>query len=200
MKKSIIFIILVLLFIFSVNSSFAQNLCDTYVDPENHTWMAEWTDEFGQTTYSLIAPCKVFVTVPFTITATVTDINFPDTWIGGVWSIEDTPDGGSTRILDSGFSIWTDVNGEWSQDLNVTYTGAPVNHTVEFSFLDFGWGNGAHHWGGNAIGDIVVDPYPAVVPEPISSILFITGGTLLAGRRYFRRKNKLRLNPTLVNN
>ena len=112
----------------------------------------------------------------------------PNTWVGGLWSIDDTPVGGSTNTLDNGFAIWTDENGEWRQDFFITFTGEPVNHLVEFSFVDFGDGSGSHNWHGSATGDIVVDPYPPVVPEPISSTLFIIGGATLGFRQFRKRR------------
>jgi hypothetical protein len=163
MKRFCIILCIISLATFSGAAAFADNLCDTYPDPENHTWFEEWTDGlgFGLNVYRLEAPCKVFVDIPFDITVTVTDDPFfANTWIGGLWDILDTPDGGSTSSIAHGFSIWLDENAFWTVTVSQTYTGAPVNHTVEFSFIDFGWGSGGHNWAGGVIGGIVVDPYP----------------------------------------
>jgi len=36
--------------------------------------------------------------------------------------------------------------------------------------------------------NVGVPPFVSVVPEPVSYLLFIAGGAVLAGRRYFKRK------------
>lgn len=162
----------------------ATNLCTTFPDPENHTWSAEWIDGLGQTRYSLTAPCKAFMTIPFTVTVQASDPGFPGTWVGGLWSLTDTPSGGTATELAGGTFIFLDGAGQWSQVVSITYPyGSAVDHQIEFSFTDFGEGSGAHSWAGSVVGDVVVDPPPTGVPAPPSAALLATGLLLAGGLR-----------------
>lgn len=119
-------------------------------------WTASWTDRGGQTTYSLQAPCKVYVTIPFQITATVTDNVYPNGTVGYGWGILDN----GAVIAGGGFN-WIDlVNGQWQRIVQQTYYGEPIDHLLQFKFVDLGGGGGAHWWGTSLIGAITLDPYP----------------------------------------
>ena len=126
-------------------------------------WTAAWTDSFNQTTYTLNAPCKVYIGIPFSFTATVKDNIYPNAWVAHSWALKDN----GTIISGGGFNkLWL-INGQWQNTIQRTYSGIPIDHTLEFKFTDMGQGSGAHYWGYSLIGAVTVDPYPdAIVNIP----------------------------------
>lgn len=128
--------------------------------PEGSNWVASWTDAWGNTTYTLEAPCKVYIGIPFNITATVTEGNpyCQDNWVGSFWAIIDNSvviDG----CIDCQNSIWVE-NGQWQTVIERTYEGTPIDHEISFQFKDHGECSGFHHAEGSVVGNTTVDPYP----------------------------------------
>ncbi|HTN51915.1 MAG TPA: hypothetical protein VML50_05890 [Anaeromyxobacter sp.] len=145
------------------------------------SWTRSWTDAYGETTYSLTAPCKVNLGVPFDITATVTDAAYPNDTVGYDWAILDNGAviGGSTTQL----SWITTAGGQWQTVLTVTYTVLATNHTLQLEFTDLGEGSGAHGFAGSVIGALTVDPYPpvAAVGPDLTLATKDLPGTVIAG-------------------
>jgi len=139
-------------------------------------WTQSWTDDFSQTTYTIEAPCKVYIGVPFSITLTVADSFYPNDIVGSDWSVIDN---GST--IAGGTNWVTTVSGQWLQTVSQTYTGTPINHTLQFSFTDLGQGSGGHFYGTALIGDVTVDPLPPVTSDVVinGNLQISVGKTLI---------------------
>lgn len=130
--------------------------------PEGSNWVASWTDEWGNTTYTLTAPCKVYIGENFNIIATVTENNpyCQDGWVGSFWAIID-----NGEVIDGCTDCQNSIvvsNGQWQRIIERTYYGVPVDHEIRFQFKDHGECYGFHHAEGSVIGNTTVDPYPVV--------------------------------------
>lgn len=170
MKIAISSLSAVLLVIFLSSAVFAS--C-----PEFSNWSTSWTDSYGQTKYKLKAPCKVYLGIPFTITASATDSYYPNSTVGWNW-----------KIIDNGVVVVEDyspifgirlTNGYWQTSLERSYTGSPIDHTLGFSFTDYGKGSGGMGWGGSTVGGFTVDPYLITLASDFSFSADQQSGTLL---------------------
>jgi hypothetical protein len=137
----------------------ADDPCGTDTDPGDRTWSVEWTDKFGETTYALMAPCRVLVGVPFIVSATVVDRAYPSAAVGWNWVIREKAKGGGSVTVAAGGEdwVWLDRNGQWTHEITMTSAGSPGKHVIEFSFVDFGHGSGSHSLDGSVIGAVSVD-------------------------------------------
>ncbi len=82
---------------------------------------------------------------------------------------------------------WNDKN-----ILSGASTGDLGRVDVSFSYSRKNNINGSSFFGTESVDSLTIEGSPlAVAPEPVSSVLFVSGGAFLAGRYYFKKKRSL---------
>ena len=150
---------------------------DIWYNEENSGGVWQYDFTFSNTSSEYLYGVFLFLNVSEPIT--VTGGSLPDYWFGTVWEGENT-----TTYLDA-------------MSINSSYYIAPGESLNKFSFTTdqqisgFDWhaafkGDGSIS---NIAGTAMVGP--PVVPEPVSTILFLTGGAVMAARKRFGRKREI---------
>lgn len=138
---------------------------------------------FGDTSGGNTGPVSFTITDGTTIYFSATLDNFivTDSMFGTALN----PSWELNNITDPTFN---DNGSQYIQELETRYNnGYSINFGMDFAFND-GTSGGGFAFSDDAFGSI--SGKMTVTPEPISAVLFITGGATLAFRRYWKRRSK----------
>lgn len=121
------------------------------------------------------------------------------TWLSAYLDIIDvtpnplagTPNPYSVMIKANGLSVATGKGSQWANEFNSTLNSSlfnPANMNIAWSGASTELGSNSGIYKVNAFSKIAVPP--PVVPEPLSSSLFVAGAAVLGARRFWnKRKN-----------
>lgn len=114
---------------------------------------ASWTDQFGETSYTIAGPDTVLVGTDFQVTLSAEDALYPEAMVAAPWNFQV-----DAAVHDNGFGLFL-TGGLWSEVYTFNFAEAG-SHDFLFSAQDMGHGGGAHNWEWMEIGGgtlIVVD-------------------------------------------
>jgi len=102
-------------------------------------FVATWTDQFGETTYSITGPEAAFVGDTVLVAISAADPYYPNDMVASSWSFMV-----DAVQQDGGFAIYL-TEGSWERSYRFVYDSEGI-HTYLFRAQDLGHGGGAHNW------------------------------------------------------
>jgi len=170
-RRFLMVVLLMLVVVFSSAAAFAApSVIINY--SETNLGGSWWQYDYTLTNTSSAREYLYSVFFDFAQESDVVGLALPSGWDGTVWMGANTTDYLDTYSTDSAFDI-TAYSGLSEFNFKVNYQAGDIPYTAYFD----------DHKGGYSSASGIT-----AAPEPISSILFLTGGATLAVRRYIKKK------------
>lgn len=118
---------------------FVLSISTLLLAPFAGAFEVSWTDQYGETSYTIAGPDEVATGDSLWIVITAADPFYPNDWVASSWSIQE--DGAE---IDGSFMLSLS-GGNWERSYGFVY-GSAGEHTYTFAAQDLGHGNGAHGW------------------------------------------------------
>lgn len=98
-----------------------------------------WTDQFGESVYTIVFPDSVIVGESFDVVLTAWDSFYPNDMVASPWSFL-----ADDSVVDDGFAIFLS-DSSWESTYPFLFDTEGI-HSFVFTAQDLGHGGGAHNW------------------------------------------------------